>query len=169
MTKASSESWPQRHTEVDATAPGGGKMRWTVDLEPFAGCCISVDEESVREGGDVYEADKLLLDLEAAEWLVGRLAAAVAHVKAVRAGGIIERLGVDGAEWFCESSEDGETECFDGPPPWCTDPSQAFKMRELPVRCETKNRVAGNVVCVEERFGGREAGCWRVVGKEGSR
>lgn len=75
--------WPKRHVESEATAPWGGRMRWTVDVEHGAGCCVYITEDVVNEHGEMPAngIDRLLLDLEATEWLHARLGEAIGEIK----------------------------------------------------------------------------------------
>lgn len=74
-------------TEKEPTCPGGGYMRWRVRVnEPDTAigeqlAMISIDEESTT---DASNKDSLLLDLDAARWLLGTLYEAIARAEAVQ-------------------------------------------------------------------------------------
>lgn len=75
------EKFEHVYTEKEATAPGGGFMRWRVRVEPlsqfFSTPMIAVEEDSTA----CADKDLLLLDLEAARWLRGVLDEAIAHAE----------------------------------------------------------------------------------------
>jgi len=82
------DQFEKNFTEAEPTCPGGGKMNWVVRVEePRAhlGECtafIAIDEQSSE---DADNKDSLLLDIKAAEWLMGTLYDAIVQAKQAEA------------------------------------------------------------------------------------
>lgn len=68
--------------EPEETAPGGGRLRYVLDAEVSGQTAmVSISEESVLDLGtkreEIYDADRLLLDITTARWLLEQLPGAI--------------------------------------------------------------------------------------------
>ena len=76
------KNWSRSRREAEPTGPSGTVMHWVVEVDWKDALPVSVSEESRdEEDGEVYDADRLLLDVETAEWLVAQLQAAIAYIR----------------------------------------------------------------------------------------
>jgi hypothetical protein len=76
-------TWQRTYVEKEETCPGGGAMRYVVRVDPPDGVIgelctmIAIEEGSTAHG----EKDAMLLDLDAARWLLATLREAIAEAE----------------------------------------------------------------------------------------
>jgi hypothetical protein len=75
MTPSTPAGHPAILVEPEGSAPGRGRLRYVVDVEQNGrDVAVSLSEESVRhldsKHEDVYDADRLLMDISTARWLL---------------------------------------------------------------------------------------------------
>ena len=81
----SAQKWPRKRVEKEPTGPADTWISCVIDCDPSQELPIVISEEA-RDGIDaeLYDADRILIDLETAEWLAAQLTEAIAKVKAER-------------------------------------------------------------------------------------
>lgn len=74
--------------EPEETAPGGGRLRYVLDTEVSGQTAmVSISEESVLHLGskyeEIYDADRILLDITTARWLQEQLPILIARAEQI--------------------------------------------------------------------------------------